>query len=80
MLKLTFEARRWIVIALGVPFFFILLNWVAGWEWFGANDRKVASAALLLMVLLAFFVAPTPAEMRRNNAKRMLRSRRRKEP
>lgn len=79
MPKLSFEARRWIFIALGTPLLLICLNWIAGWGWFGAYDRKVASAALLLTVLLAFFVAPSSAEMRRNNAARMLRKRRKKQ-
>ncbi len=79
MPKLSFEVRRWTFIAVGVPLLLVCLNWMVGWGWFGAQDRTMAGAALLFVILLAFFVAPTSAEMRRNNAARMLRERRKKQ-
>ena len=67
--KLSYNTRRVIAIFAGLPIVPLAINWIAGLHWFGRYDEGVMAIWLMVFVLIAFFIAPSPDEMREHRKK-----------
>ena len=65
---LSTKLRRWITVLAISPAFPIFANFLFALGWFGTHGRVAADLALIYVILIIFFVAPTSDEVRKEIA------------